>query len=314
MSQQKSQKSWFAVVNPRSANGKTQGLWPGYYQQLQQAGIQVDYALTSRSGGGTEITRMALDEGYRRMIAVGGDGTVNEVLNGLIENDRLVADDIELAVFEQGTGGDFVRTIKTGKEKGLNALIRMLKEPNIILSDLGRVDFLNFEGEERTRYFLNASNVGVGAEAVHRTNCRSKAMGSKLSYLTSTLEAVLSYKSVCVSLKMDQDTFWEGNIWGLMVCNGQYIGGGMRIAPDARLDDGLFDLVVIKEMKLSRLFSRFPLLYKGQHIHLPEVQVFRCKEIELHMPDSILFETDGEIPGVCPKAYRVIPKCLKLWV
>jgi YegS/Rv2252/BmrU family lipid kinase len=308
------QKSWFAVVNPRSANGRTQGLWPGYYQQLRQVGIQVDYALTSRSGGGTEITRTALNEGYRRIIAVGGDGTVNEVLNGLIENDRLIADDIELAVFEQGTGGDFARTIRTGKEKGLNSFIRMLKEPNIILSDIGRVDFLNFKAEEQTRYFLNASNVGVGAEAVHRTNSRSKAMGSKLSYLTSTLVAVLSYKSACISLEMDKDTFWEGNIWGLMVCNGQYIGGGMRIAPDARVDDGLFDLVVIKEMRLRRLFSCFPLLYKGKHIHLPEVQVFRCRELALYTPDSMLFETDGEILGVSPKAYRIIPKCLKIWV
>lgn len=308
------QEPWFAVVNPKSANGRTRQLWPGYHKMLDQAEIKVVYAWTSDAGGGTEITKHALAQGYRRFIAVGGDGTVNEVLNGLIENDRAVSNDIELAVFEQGTGGDLVRTLRPGLEKDLDSLIRMLVAPKVILADIGRVKYRDFQGKNAIRYFLNASNIGIGAEAVHRANNRSKALGSKITYMRGALSTILTYKNSLVSLVTDQKSAWEGNSWGLMVCNGQYIGGGMHIAPDAVIDDGYFDLVIIKDMSRLLLITRFPKIYKGTHIHDANIEIRRCRSITLETPESLLFEIDGEIPGMAPKEYHIIPGCLKIRV
>ncbi|UWG98857.1 diacylglycerol kinase family lipid kinase [Dehalobacter sp. DCM] len=306
------QDTWFAVVNPRSANGRTQQLWPGYHRKIEQAGVKVVYAWTSGSGGGTEIAKQAFVEGYRRFIAVGGDGTVNEVLNGLIENDRVLADNIELAVFEQGTGGDLVRSLRPGLNKDLDSLISLLIEPQTVLADIGKVEYYDFQGNKAFRYFINASNIGIGAEAVEQANRRSKALGSKITYLRGAIATILTYKKSPVSVVTDQKDVWKGNTWGLMVCNGKYIGGGMHIAPNALIDDGYFDLVIIKDISRFNLITRFPKIYRGTHIYDRAVEIKRCRTITLETPKSLLFEIDGEIPGMSPIDYRIIPECLKI--
>jgi YegS/Rv2252/BmrU family lipid kinase len=302
-------EKWYAVVNPHSANGKTQHQWPELHEKVLQAGIEMEYAFTAHPGEGTHVTREALRQGYQKIIAVGGDGTVNEVLNGLITDDRLVSDSIRLAVLGRGTGSDFIRSLKNNHST--ERFIQTLKENTYQIVDIGKVEFLNKDGQEDCRYFLNASNIGIGAEVVNRVNNRSKALGSKLTYFTGTMATVFNYGNIKATIKFE-DNKLEGFFCGLMICNGQYIGGGMQVAPQASLSDGLFDLIVIKDITKTKLLTRFPLIYQGKHIGLPEIGVYQCKELFLHTPKTAVLEADGEIIGYSPGKYSMLPQRLKV--
>jgi len=301
---------WFAVVNPKSANGRTEKNWPDHCEKIKQAGVLLDYEYTLYPGHGTELTRLALSRGYNKIIAVGGDGTVNEAVNGLIANDKLVSDDIELAVFGLGTGSDFIRSLKV--KNNLESFINSLRNNSNHNIDVGKVTYISIGGKPESRYFINASNMGIGAEVVNQANLHSKVLRSRLTYLIRTIIAVFRYKNIQVSIQTDKEKTIEGKYCGLIVCNGQYIGGGMRIAPQAEIDDGFFDLVVIKDISIFRLLSCIHLIYRGKHIYLPEVEVYRCRSIKTDIADEALLETDGEIPGVSPVEYNIIPQCLTL--
>jgi len=304
------QNKWLAIVNPTSGNGKTEEKWPIYYNKIVRAGIDLDYVYTSFPGDGITLTRKALADGYSKIIAVGGDGTVNEVVNGLIAEDKPIESNIEFAIFGHGTGSDFVRTLKS--ENDIHAFILSLQNNKTRLIDIGKVGYQNRKGEKEARYFINASNLGIGAEVVHRVNQNKKALGSKLTYLTGTMATLFQYKNIQISMELDDHQTLEGPFCGLMICNGQYIGGGMHIAPVAEIDDGLFDVIVVKDITKRKLISKFPLIYSGKHINLPEIDLYHCRSISMTAPETAILETDGEILGFSPHEFHILPKCLRL--
>jgi len=303
------ENKWLAVVNPSSANGRARDTWPHYWEKIRRAGIDLAYRYTSGQGDGTEIVRRALADGIKKFLAVGGDGTVNEVVNGLLREDKPAAEDIEFAVFGLGTGSDFSRLFP--KVLVPEDLARLLNSGSSKMIDVGKVTFQNWQNKTESRYFLNVSNLGMGAEVVNAANRQRKVWGSGLTYFAKTMATLFHYKNIAAELWLDGQRR-AGEFCGIMVCNGRFIGGGMKIAPQAELDDGLFDVVIIKNISVLKLLSRFHLIYKGKHIHLPEVEVFRCREIKISTAETVLLEIDGEIPGVSPSAYSSLPQCLRL--
>ena len=302
---------WFAVVNPNSGNRRTARDWPKLHKCFLQNDIDIEYKYTSRQGEGIALTKQAQDAGYKKIIAVGGDGTVNEVLNGLFADRDELIKDTELAVLEHGTGSDFVRTFQ--QKKGIENFISLIKRNKWVKVDVGKIDFQSFNGSIESRYFLNAVNLGIGAEVVNRVNNNSsKALGSKLTYFTGTIAALLSSKNIEVSCHLDNEEIIEGKFKGIIVCNGQYMGGGMHIAPQAQTDDGLFDIVFIKDISKVRFLSRFPTIYLGKHINLPDIAIYRSKEISMITREQTIFDADGEIPGLTPLNFQIIPRCLSL--
>lgn len=305
-----SKKLWFAVINPCSANGKTGKNWPVYYEKLKEQGIKVECVFTSRPGEAEKITREALMEKYGKIIAVGGDGTVNEVINGFFHNDKLVNAEAELAVFEHGTGSDFIRSLYF--PQGIDNFICLLKREQKRLVDIGKVNYTDKHGNTKTRYFINAANVGIGAETVNRVNSKSKFLGSKPTYFLGAVATIFSYKNNHLICRVDEKTIIEHKVCGIMICNGQYIGGGMHIAPHAKLDDGLFDIIVIKDITKLKLLFNFPLIYKGEHLKVPDIEFYRGKMVSIASEDYLL-EIDGEVPGKTPAELCVFPKILKIW-
>lgn len=302
-------EKWFAVVNPSSANGSTRDKWPIFRQKILKAGIEVEYAYTADKGNGIDLTRQAINRGYKKIIAVGGDGTVNEVVNGLLADDKSLAEGLELAIFAHGTGSDFVRVCHP--RNNIDFFIDSLKGNRSLQSDVGKVTYKNDRGEKESRYFINAANLGIGAEVVNRVNNRSKALGSKLTYFAGTIATIFNNKNILVSLKLENKSL-EGVFCGLILCNGQYIGGGMHIAPQAEIDDGLFDIIVIKDISKLKLFYRFPTIYQGKHIDLPEIALYRCQSVSLQTADSTILEADGEILGFSPSEFRILSRCLAI--
>jgi len=302
---------WFAVVNPQSANGSTRKRWPEYLIRLREDGYLIDFAYTSEPGDATRITQRILKEGYTHIIAVGGDGTMNEVINGFFSNGELINSEAELALFSHGTGGDLIRTLQI--TRGIEGFLKLLRRGEKRFIDVGEVLFENEHQQQNHRYFLNVADVGLGGETVARVNKQSKRLGGKLSFLIGSVVSILRYRNKVMRCEIDGKLMFEGRINSIMVANGRYIGGGMMIAPHAEIDDGLFDVVCLGDFSTFMLLRHLPKIYKGTHLDIPGVTVHRGRSVVITTVEKALLDIDGEQPGQAPLTFHLHPKALCLW-
>lgn len=304
--------SWFAVVNPQSANGSTRKRWPEYLMRLREGGYLIDFAYTTEIGDATRITQRMLSEGYTRIIAVGGDGTMNEVVNGFFSYGQLINSKAELALFSHGTGGDLIRTLQISK--GIEGFLKILQHGQKRMIDVGEVFFQDEHLQQNHRYFLNVADVGLGGETVARVNKQSKLLGGKLSFLIASVLSIFRYRNKVMSCEIDGKVICEGRLNSIMVANGRYFGGGMMIAPHAELDDGLFDVVCLGDFSRMMLLRHLPKIYQGTHLEIPGVTVHRGGSVRITTVEKALLEIDGEQPGQAPLTFSLHSKALCLWV
>lgn len=302
---------WFAVVNPHSSNGKTLNKWPLYHKRLRDEGYPIDYAYTTGPGDGVDITKKVLKEGYTHIISVGGDGTMNEVVNGFFSSNGLINQDAELAVFSHGTGCDFTRTLQI--PKGIEGFIEILNKGRKRKVDVGEALYYDDNGQQSQRYFLNVADVGLGGETVARVNRQSKLLGGKLSFLIGVVLSILRYQNKVMNCEIDGKIICTGRQNSIMVANGRYIGGGMMIAPHAELDDGFFDVVVLGDFSTWTLLRHIPKIYRGTHLIIPGVNVYRGRSVTITSDEKILLDIDGEQPGQGPVQFRLNSDSICLW-
>lgn len=300
----------FAVINPLSSNGRTGKEWPEFEKTIKNSGIIFDWEYTKHPLHAMEITRNALKAGYNTIVSVGGDGTMNEVLNGFYENGNQINENACLAVFSRGTGCDFIRTL--GMENSVNNLIETLKNKNLLICDIGICNFIKYDGNKTDRYFLNVSDVGIGGETTFRVNRNSKALKGFLSFLIGTLSTIIVYKNKNLNITIDDEIQINERINTIIIANGRYFGGGMHVAPLAKIDDGLFDIIILGDFTKAELISNFPKIYKGTHLEFHKVRRYLGKNIKVSSPDKALVELDGEQPGTIEAEYRIIPKGIKI--
>lgn len=303
---------WFAVVNPHSAHGSTLKRWPRYLRRLQEEGISLDFAYTSEPGDAVRITQRALKKGFKRIISVGGDGTMNEVVNGFFSDKQLINPLAELAVFSHGTGCDFIRTLQM--PKGIEGFIQVLKQGRKRRVDVGEAVFYDHKGQQINRYFLNVADVGLGGETVARVNSQSKLLGGKLSFLIGSVISIFRYSNKIMRCEIDGKQICNGRLNSIMVANGRYIGGGMMIAPQAELDDGLFDIVILGDFSTWTILRHIPKIYRGTHLKIPGVRVERGRSVIITSAEKILLDIDGEQPGQGPIQFSLNPSLLYLWI
>ncbi|AGA68171.1 conserved protein of unknown function BmrU [Desulfitobacterium dichloroeliminans LMG P-21439] len=301
---------WFAIVNPASANGQTRKIWPKIYKRLIDQKINLDYAYTTSPGEATTLTRQALHN-YTRILSVGGDGTLNEVVNGLFENQQPVNSEASLAIFSHGTGGDFLRSLN--QSRGLPSLLEVLHREQITSVDCGLAQYQDSSGILHHRYFLNVADVGLGGETADRVNKRSKFLGGKLSFLLGSLMSIIAYKNKNMKCVIDGEVVVNGPTNSIMIANGRYFGGGMMIAPHAELTDGLFHITVLGDLPISKILRHLPKIYQGHHLDISGVSVYQGKEISIIANPSAFLELDGEHPGFTPVHFSLIPQGIKLW-
>jgi YegS/Rv2252/BmrU family lipid kinase len=304
-------ETWFAVVNPQSANSRTRKRWPEHLIRLREAGYLIDYVYTTDPGEATKITQRVLKAGYTHIIAVGGDGTMNEVVNGFFSNNQLINPKAELAFFSHGTGGDLIRTL--GITGGLEGFLEVLRRGQKRLIDVGEVLFQDEDRQSVHRYFLNVADVGLGGETVARVNRQSKLLGGELSFLIGSVLTILSYRNKVMCCRIDGKQVCDGRLNSIMVANGRYIGGRMMIAPDAELDDGLFDVVCLGDFSRLKLLLNLPRIYKGTHLEIPGVTVLRGRSVVITTVEKALLDIDGEQPGHAPLTFTLHSRALCLW-
>jgi len=299
------------ILNPASARGKTHQQWPQLDQALQAKLGHVDYLETNAPRHATQLTRQALTQGADWIFAVGGDGTLNEVVNGFFSPEGdLINPQARLSVLMSGTGSDFVRTLNH-PSKALDALPHILQaEPRQI--DLGYAYLGDDLGQRH--YFINIASFGLGGAVIHRlqnTQYYQKING-KAAFLLSTLESLARFKSKPVRLCIDDAFTLTTRIQQVVIANGQFQGGGMKIAPQARLDDGYFDILILEDQPLLPTLHAFSKVYQGTHLSSGLLRHFRARKLEVKplSQDVPQLEVDGETPGRLPARFEILQQAI----
>lgn len=305
------------IVNPRSASGATRDKWSSVAADLRAHFGPFKVVFTKGSGDATDLAKRYALDGHRFIIACGGDGTINEVANGILASET----DCELGIFPSGTGGDLRRTL--GLPTAPRDIAKALRTGETRKIDVGRVKFAGHDGEPQTRYFLNVTSFGLAAAIIERVKGNSSlewlpldTLRGRASFALSTLQEVFGIEPVTVKIKIDDADESPLQTVNFCIANARYFGGGMLIAPDAKLADGFLDVVNIGDITTARVILNAYTLYMGTHLDLPEVKSKPAKRVEATPIDEreIHIELDGELVGKLPAVYEVIPSALKIRV
>ena len=290
------------IVNPVAGNGRVGKGWPRIAQLLRERRVPFSHDLTEGIGHAMELTREAIAEGYRTLIVNGGDGTLNEVLNGMVVAGAVEAG-LALGAIAGGTASDFVRTLGIPFDDQTSCDRIVAGRGRLI--DVGKIVYGSGE-KQSTRHFLNVAGVGFDGEVAERTNRSSKALGGTIPYLTSLLATLFTYRNKHVEVSLDDQSFSQC-VNSVIVCNGRYFGGGMYVGPDALLDDGIFDVIVLGDLGKLEFLANVPKVYKGTHLSHPKVSSFRSKEIRVISRERMFIQADGELIGEAPVVFGMIP-------
>lgn len=302
----------FFVVNPKSANGNTGKRWAelaaGIARTLSDFGVE----FTKGPLDAVTLTRQAIKNGYECIVAVGGDGTINEVTNGFFEDGKVINPNAALGVLPRGTGGDFRKTFDWDLDS--DAAIRRLKTPDTRPFDVGRLDFLGHDGKQQSRYFANICSFGVSGQVDLEVNNTSKALGGTVSFMWGSLKAMRKYKDQRVRLTLDDKPLEEVMVTTLSVANGKFFGGGMKVAPDADVSDGLFDVVLWSGYGLKDFVLKSNGIYSGAHVKWKGTRIQRAKKVVAESDEKVLIDCDGEQPGTLPCSMTILPGAIRLKV
>lgn len=305
---------WLVVVNPKASVGKSGKDWPQIRQILINEGIEFDDVLTEYPRHAIEIVRNAIvEKGYRKFIAVGGDGTNNEVINGIFTQDAVPTTEITMAAMPIGTGNDWRRTFDIPLE--YDKVAKIIKAGHTYAHDIGKLTYYD-DGNTGIRYFLNAAGTGLDEMVCHSTNrMKQQGKGGTIRYLISLVKCMLTYKVTRIQLTIDDELVFDDYILNLSIGNGRFNGGGMMTMPKAIPNDGLFDVTVIKKVSIFKFAANVKNVYDGSFIKkIDEVKTFRGKRIYIVSipPHSLKVETEGENLNNSPFDFEVLPKAINM--
>lgn len=300
------------LLNPKAGAGAALHKLSLLREALRRQGLDHDVAQTSRPGDAEHLARLAREDGVKTLAVVGGDGTMNEVVQAYLDTEGAPIGGPSLAVIPAGTGGDFKRSL--GLSGNLEEAVGRLRLPARPV-DLGALQVTDHRGSPVIRAFLNITSFGVGGRTDQLVNEGPKWLGGKPAFFLGSLRATLGYRNQSARIKIDGQLFHEGPIFNVAIANGRYFGGSMLVAPHASINDGLFDIVALGDLSLPEKFAIAKPLYEGTHLDHPKVFEGRGRIIEaepLSPNDPILIDMDGETPGRIPLHAQVLPGALQI--
>jgi diacylglycerol kinase (ATP) len=302
-------KRVLAVVNPKAGQGRAGRKWPKQKTNITRPDWQLDEAFTTAPGDATRITRDAIRAGYDVVLAVGGDGTINEVANGFFDGDSLIRKSVHLGVLPAGSGGDFVRSFD--QFEGCSRFERPNRFSVAYPIDLGRVAYTGVDGRQYIRYFVNVSDVGIGAETVKRVETGYKRLGGRLGFFSGTVVTMVVYRNIELEVSID-DYQAEGRYASIVIANGRYFGGGMEIAPLAKLSSGLFNVLSIGDLSRIELIANFLKVYQGTHLTHPGIDFREARTVRVRSEKAVALETDGEHMDILEATFTILPNAIEL--
>ena len=296
------------LVNPASDNGATGKRWPSLANRAAHLGLEGETLFSERPGHLIELAERAARAGAELVVAVGGDGTLNEVVNGLVRAEGRP----ELATIPIGTGMDFVRThrIPTRFEDA----VQVARAGTAVAVDVGRVSYRAWDGAEAGRCLANVGSVGMSAAVARRANGMSKVAGGRATFFYALVRVFLEWENSVVTVALDGGATREGRMHDVIVANGRYHGGAMLLAPEARPDDGLFDVVLIGDITKRDFVTTSPKIYRGTYLSHPKVELLRSRAVTVDGAERLPIELDGEQVGTTPARFEVVPSALRVRV
>lgn len=306
--QTKNKNKWFVVVNPNAGNRKIKRDWPRIKKLLDASCLDFDYVHTEYALHAFSLTRDAIARGYRNFVAMGGDGTFNEVVNGFFTQQDVDVAKLKIGLVPVGTGNDWGRMFQIPED--YKKAIDLICEDKTFVQDVGQISYFD-NGEMKVRYFANVAGMGFDALVAQKTN-RQKAegKGNALAYMYNLFTGLFEYKPAINDVFVDGKKF-VFNTFSISVGICRYNGGGMMQLPDAMPDDGLLDMTVIKKIGLGTLLAQLRNLYTGTFIKHPKVATFRARNIRIHCHRrGFMMEADGESLGESPFEINITPLAL----
>jgi diacylglycerol kinase (ATP) len=306
------------IVNPASASGSTKKLWPQMASDLRTHFGSYQTVFTSYSGEASCLASAAARKGVKLIIACGGDGTISEVANGILESGK----DAELGILPSGTGGDFRRTLEI--PSNTREAANVLRTGRTRRIDVGRVSFIDHNGIEVSRFFLGVASCGMSTKVIERVKgggpdwlpaSTPEWIGGRVSFGASLLQTALRSNATRLTVQVDDTGERTLSVANLCVANARYFGGGMKIAPDAKLTDGRFDVVSVGDLSAFKTVASAPRVYFGSHLSMSEVSHILASQVSIrpaNRNDEISLEVDGELPGRLPASFQIVPAALRV--
>ncbi len=297
------------IVNPESNRGRTRKRWGEIREGLRHFVREFKYDFTEKPLHATDLAREAIKDGTELVIGVGGDGTMNEIANGFYEDRRMINPEATLGLVPSGTGCDLIKSLSI--PAGLKGALQVITDAPSVRMDVGRVRYRTNQGLEDDRFFLNIADFGLGGEVVREVTQR-RLQRKASSYVRCLVTTMARYKSKRVRIRVDGENLPDGEYLIGAVANGRIFGKGMKVAPDARLDDGLFDAVLIRGFRFLEFCRHGWKLVNGSHVTHPKVSVVRGRRIEAWADDGedVLLELDGDQLGRLPATFEIVPRNL----
>jgi diacylglycerol kinase (ATP) len=287
------------LVNPASGNGATGKRWPKLRERAAELGLRGEQVLSEFPG---HLAQAAKDSPGSLLVVIGGDGTVNEVANGVAGTEA------ELAVLPCGTGQDFGRT--HGLPTRFDDAVQVALGGETRTIDLGRVELES----GASRFFANVGSAGMSGAVARRANSMTKAFGGRATFFYALTREFLAWQNTRVVVELEDGVRREGPMHDVIVANGNWHGGGMKLAPDARQDDGVFDVVLIGDVTKLDFLTTSPKLYSGGYLSHPRVELLRSSSVAISAAEPLPLEVDGEPIGATPARFEVVPAALRLRV
>ena len=296
------------LVNPAAANGSTGRRWPELARRAAALGLQGETWVSERPGHLAELAAEAAAAGATAIVVVGGDGTVHEVVDGLARAGA--SDRVELGLIPFGTGRDFARSLRIPRR--LDDALEVVRGGRVRTVDIGRATYASDNGEA-VAHFANFAGAGISGAIADRANRTTKAFGGRLSFIWATLAVFTRWQPTEMTVEIDGERR-EVLLLEALAMNGDYTAGGMWVAPEASLEDGTFDVVLIGDFSKAEFTTTFPKIYRGTHVSHAKVEIVRARELRVDAPSPLPIVLDGEQPGTTPVRFEVVPGALRVRV
>ncbi len=300
---------WFIIINPNAGRGLGKKDWKKIESFLKDSKLHYTVNFTSARGHAIQLTHEGILKGYRNILAVGGDGTMNEIVNGCFIQNICLTTNLCLGMITLGTGNDWGRMFNIPND--YQEAIHIIKDKKTCLHDTGVVEFYNGDQVEK-RYFINIAGLGFDAMVVKRTNWhKEKGHSNRMLYFWNLLRSLLSYNYSQIDIVIDGKRY-NNKVFTMSLGIGRYSGGGMIQTPNALHDDGLFDVTVINKMRKTEVIRNLKLLYNGQILSHPKVNGYTGRNIVIDSNPLIHLEVDGELLGHTPVEFKILPRSIRV--
>src|ERR1043165_3965420 len=293
------------IVNPSSASGSTGEAWPQIASDLRSQFGAFRVLFTKHRGDASALSSETARKGAKLIIACGGDGTISEVANGILSSGK----EVELGILPSGTGGDFRRTLEIpARTRDAAKILRIGRTVRI---DVGRVSYIDPNGNDATRYFVGVASCGMSTRVIERVK------DDQVSFATALLKTAMQNAPIRLVVQLDDAHDRHLTVSNLCIANARYFGGGMKIAPDAKLTDGKFDVIGVGGRSAWKIFTSARRFYLGSHRSMPKVSHARARKVGVRPADhdkEVALEVDGQLPGRLPATFQLIPDALRVRV